>query len=82
MSLLSNFVSDISGFARKAAPLISAGAALSTGGQAASLMRAAAAANAFINHRLRNKVKQGNLLPYQLQKQLREKLPCQANFDR
>ena len=46
MSLLSNFVSDISGFARKAAPLISAGAALSTGGQAASLMRAAAAANA------------------------------------
>ena len=41
-----NFLEDISGFARKAAPLIGAGAALSTDGQAASLMRAAQAASA------------------------------------
>lgn len=46
MVSLGNFLDDISGFARKAAPLITAGAALSTGGQAASLMRAATAASA------------------------------------
>ena len=43
---LGNFLKDISGFARTAAPLLGAGAALSTGGQAASLMRAAGAASA------------------------------------
>jgi hypothetical protein len=46
MAFLGGFLDDISGFARKAAPLITAGAALSTGGQAASLMRAASAASA------------------------------------
>lgn len=46
MVSLGNFLGDISDFARKAAPFITAGAALSTGGQAASLMRAASAASA------------------------------------
>ena len=40
-----SFLSDISRFARKAAPFIGAGAALSTGGQAATLGRLAAGAN-------------------------------------
>ena len=46
MSVFSDFLRGASGLARQAAPLLSAGAALSTGGQASSFMRAAGAASA------------------------------------
>ena len=46
MPSFGDFLGNVSDFARKAAPFITAGAALSTGGQAASLMRAAGAASA------------------------------------